>query len=334
MKSPLTGKAMVLRQKEHVFTFRKEQFRAVYQYYFCEDSEEEFVDTSLGDLNLLQVHNQYRSKHNLPFPEQIIQIREQYGLPATKMGEILGFGVNSYGNYERGEVPSLSNAKMIQLAGDPKKFRELVLLADSLTGNQKEKLLKKVDQLIVQQKAQRFDFDVAQYLMPKGLPNEFTGFREPSLEQLTKMVVFFANTVQPWKTKLNKLLFYADFLMFKHYGYAMSGTRYRAIDMGPVPHNYQSLFEYLENQGKVEIDRIGYSNSTGEQFKESPTYLFKEEQYHPDELAVLREVAQKLGEMSTTDIIELSHQESAWLENEKERKIISYAFAFQLQALQ
>ncbi|WP_394351640.1 type II toxin-antitoxin system antitoxin SocA domain-containing protein [Lunatibacter salilacus] len=38
---------------------------------------------------------------------------------------------------------------------------------------------------------------------------------------------------------MNKLLFYADFLMFKRSCFSISGVRYKAIDMGPVPFNFQ-----------------------------------------------------------------------------------------------
>ncbi|NJK94516.1 MAG: SocA family protein [Bacteroidales bacterium] len=61
------------------------------------------------------------------------------------------------------------------------------------------------------------------------------------MAKFTEMVVYFAKELQPWKTKLNKLLFYADFLHFKKTCFSISGVRYRAIDMGPVPNNFQSI---------------------------------------------------------------------------------------------
>ncbi len=70
-----------------------------------------------------QAYNQYRDKYNLPFPEEIKEIRAKYGVSATKMSEILGFGINSYRNYENGEVPNQSNANLIQLAKNPIQFK-------------------------------------------------------------------------------------------------------------------------------------------------------------------------------------------------------------------
>ena len=88
MKSPLTGKEMLLKRESRVLTFRKEEFSVVYHYYLCDQSGEAFTSTELDQINMQQLHNQYLQQHNLPFPEEIKQVRENYGLSATKMSEI------------------------------------------------------------------------------------------------------------------------------------------------------------------------------------------------------------------------------------------------------
>ncbi len=79
--------------------FRKETFQIQFQYYLCKDTGEQFTDDELDEVNTNQVYNQYRAKYGIPFPDEIKAIREQYGLPANKMAEILGLGVNVYRNY-------------------------------------------------------------------------------------------------------------------------------------------------------------------------------------------------------------------------------------------
>jgi putative zinc finger/helix-turn-helix YgiT family protein len=115
MKSPITGKAMKLTKERRSMEFRKETFEIVYQFYKCEDSGEQFTTTQLDEVNLNQVYNQYRDRFNIPFPDEIIRIRGKYGLAAAKMSEILGFGINGYRQYESGEMPSIANAKLIQM---------------------------------------------------------------------------------------------------------------------------------------------------------------------------------------------------------------------------
>ena len=332
MNSPYTGQPMPLKWEERTFEFRKESFQIVYHFYHCEKSGEQFVDTTLGDLNLRQVHYAYRAKHHLPFPDEIRQIRERYGLPATRMSEILGFGVNGYGSYERGEVPSLSNARIIQLAAQPEQFKRLVELADSLKEKQRAKLLKKIDQLIEEERLKQPDHVLKDYLMRDEPPSIYTGYRRPSLERTAAMTVFFAQRLQPWKTQLNKLLFYADFRMFKHSCCSISGLRYRAIQNGPVPFNYDSLFEYLVNRGYLIVTRVEFSqHQIGEQFQAAPDSLPKRNVLSDEEWEMLEQVAAEFQGMSAKAISERSHREAAWTRHQEERSLISYACAFELK---
>jgi len=120
MKSPITSKEMLLTKEKRSIVFRKELFDVVYHYYKCEDSGEQFTTGALDDVNMNQVYNQYRDLFNIPFPDEIIRIRKKYNLPAVKMSAILGFGANSYRQYESGEMPSVSNARLIQMIDDSK----------------------------------------------------------------------------------------------------------------------------------------------------------------------------------------------------------------------
>src|SRR3989304_8867898 len=116
MKSPFTGKEMSTQKEWRTMYFRKEEFNVLFHTYKCEDTGEQFEDDAFAQLNFNQLVNQYRAKHAIPFPEQIVAIRKKYNLSAVKMSDILGFGTNSYRQYEAGEVPSQSNARLIQLA--------------------------------------------------------------------------------------------------------------------------------------------------------------------------------------------------------------------------
>ena len=114
MKSPITGKEMTLQIEKSILVFRKEEFEYNHKSYFCEDSGESFTTTELDEFNLNQVYNQYRDKHNVPFAEEIREFREKYSFSYADITKILGLGVNSYSNYEKGEVPSLANAALLK----------------------------------------------------------------------------------------------------------------------------------------------------------------------------------------------------------------------------
>lgn len=340
MKSPVTGKEMSIQHEERTIEFRKENFQVVFHYYLCEDSGEQFTSTELDDINMTQVYNQYRDKYNLPFPDEIRMIREKYALPATKMSDILGFGVNSYRNYESGEVPSHANGKLIQLASDPAKFRQLVEISEALDPSFREKLLQRIDQLIQLHKKHVFEFSLEDYFFYEKvgiekLAGEYSGYRKPSLEKLTEMVVYITEKIQPWKTQMNKLLFYADFLNFKRTCYSISGVLYRAIDMGPVINNYNSIFDHIAIKDNIDIiSREFPSGAIGDKFKPHPGRRCKTEIFSHNELIVLNQVINRFKDLKTSELIEMSHKEKAWLENKDDKKIISYKYAFDLSQVE
>ena len=334
MKSPITGKEMKLTKERRSMDFRKETFEIVFHYYKCVDSGEQFTTTVLDEVNMNQVYNQYRDKFNIPFPDEIIRIKEKYGLSAAKMSEILGFGVNSYRQYEAGEMPSLANAKLIQMLDDPNKFIDMVELCSTLDEKAKTKFIQKAQLLADEKKQNIFNLNFKEYLLGNHLADIYSGYRNPNFEKFTEMVVYFSDKLSPFKTKMNKLLFYADFLMFKQSCFSISGVRYKAIDMGPVPNNFQSIFEYLANNDEIDIYTTEFPNGyTGEQFKARKDRKFNADLFTENELNTLEKVATVFKETSTNDIIKLSHFEEAWKNNEKEKKVISYEYAFELNQI-
>lgn len=331
MKSPITGKEMKLTRENRSMQFRKETLDVEFHFYRCDESGEQFTSTELDELNLNQVYNQYRDLYNIPFPDEIIRIREKYGVSAGKMSEILGFGINGYRQYEAGEMPSVSNAKLIQLADNPKNFKDMISLCEGLDEKTRNKYMHKAEQLIKEHKSHIFNFNLAGYLMGSHLADIYSGYRNPSLEKFTEMVVYFAEKLQPYKTKMNKLLFFADFIMFKQTCFSISGMRYKAIDMGPVPNNFNSIFEFLANKDEIDIHYQQFPQGySGQQFLAGKDRPFNENVFSEAEIKILDFVADKFRNASTIEIIEISHLEEAWKQNKEDKKDISYKYAFEL----
>lgn len=334
MKSPISGKEMILTKEKRSMDFRKETFQIIFHFYKCEDSEEYYTTTALDEVNINQVYNHYRNKFNIPFPDEITRIRETYGLSATKMSEILGFGINSYRQYESGEMPSVANAKLIQMANDPEYFIHLVELCGTWDDKMKTKYIQKAQLLVEEKKRNSFTLNFKDYLLGNHLADIFSGYRNPNLDKFTEMVVYFAYKTSPFKTKMNKLLFYADFLMFKESCFSISGMRYKAIDMGPVPNNFQSIFEYLSNENIIDITYTSFPHGyVGEQFKARKDRTFRPESFLKNELAILEKVAKVFKSATTHDLIDQSHLEEAWQKNIKNKSIISYEYAFDLNPI-
>lgn len=329
MKSPFTGKEMSIHKEWRTMSFRKEEFKVLFHSYKCDETGDQFEDEAFSELNYNQLINQYRSKYLIPFPDQIIAIREKYDLPASRMSEILGFGVNTYRQYESGEIPSQSNARLIQLIEDPHEFKKLVELCSTIETKIKEKILHKIQLVLEEQKESKLERLLENYFFESCIPNSLTGFKIPNLKKFTEMVVFFTEAMQPWKTKLNKLLFYSDFLMFKQTGFSISGIQYRAIPMGPVPNNFNSIYEYLAKNDDIDINYSTFADGgIGEQFK--PIRSADIELFNKNELSILQRVVERFKNTSTNQIIEISHKERAWLDNISEKKLIDYKYSFDL----
>ncbi len=333
MLSPLTGKEMKLLIRESTLAIRKEFFPVMYHVWHCEDTGEEFEDSNIMEINLRQAADQYRSKHNLPFPEEIREIREQYGISAAKMSEVLRFGINQYKQYESGELPSESNASLIFLAHHPKGFCQLVELS-GLEKVEKEQLIRKAEELLEKNAHWREQEWTTNLLMGSSRPDVERGFRQPSPHRLGAMTRYFADKMPIFKTQMNKMLFYADFVHFKRHGRSISGAKYRAIEMGPVPNNFDGLFQYAENEGFVRIEHHEYPNgSIGSKFL--PGGVIQISDYLEEcETTTLRDVSERFKDIKSQEIIQISHEEDAWQKNAASRSLISYLDAYRLKAME
>lgn len=123
-ESPLTGGKVILHQEPDKLTFRNEEYSYISYEYECVDTGQRFTDLELDWKNMEQVYSQYRERHNIPSPAELTQMRERYGLPAVKMSEILGLGINQYSKYEQGEMPSESIGKMLRSIQTPAVFMD------------------------------------------------------------------------------------------------------------------------------------------------------------------------------------------------------------------
>ena len=119
---------MALCWETKTLNYRGESFTITTHYYQCEDSGERFTTTNSDKDDLGRIYDQYRQRHGIPTAEEIKNIRRKYKVSAAKMSRILGFGANQYRLYETGEMPSLSNARLILLVADEQNFRKLTEL--------------------------------------------------------------------------------------------------------------------------------------------------------------------------------------------------------------
>lgn len=331
MKSPITDKEMTLQIEKSILSFRKEKFDYYHLSFYCDGSKESFTTTDLDELNLNQVYNQYRDKHNIPFTDEIIELKKKFSLSASKISQILGLGVNGFRNYEKGEVPSLAISNLIKtIINNSVILKGLVQDNNDITG--KIKILKKIDNVINSENESFNDDNYVHQLFDNNLlPDLNSGYRKPSMSKLSQMVVFFTEKLKPTKTMMNKLLFYADFLNYKNTAYSISGVNYLAHNYGPVPVRFNGIFDYITNKNLVNVLFEDYGEYTGERFVPNDFNRFNSEVFLESELEVLNTIAKKFDGCNAKAITKLSHEETAWTENKKEKNIINYNYSFELK---
>jgi DNA-binding transcriptional regulator YiaG len=332
--SPFSDKTLCVQTRPETITFRKEEFEVVYHYY--EDAGQQFTTDETDELNLKQAYNQYRGKHNLPFADEIREIREKYQLSAVKMAEVLGFGINIYRQYESGEVPNQSNARLIEMAKNPLNFKDLVEDSNIFSPKDLEKIIKRINHLIEEEKQQRLSNYLKEYVLGSSTkPNVLNGYRMPSLSKTLQVIGYFIEKLNPTKTGLNKLLFYADFLHYRQFGVAMMGLEYRAISYGTVPSRFDSLIEFVAESGYINRQQQVYKNGNlGETYSLGINFLNEENTFSEEELEILNTISTAFKDKTPSEIVAINHKEKAWIENEGNRGLVDYRYAFGIVGLE
>lgn len=300
-------------QEVRCVTFRKEEYSYIHTGIIDEEGEM-WTTTEMDEANIFQVYNQYRLKHGIPFPDEISAIRLHYGLSAAKMSQILGFGINQYRMYEDGEVPSVSNARTIMAAREKDVFMTFVQASKSEMSEQ--------EYLRIKQKVENADGDYK----PIVHPTEYTGYRSLAPIKISDVVRMIVSKIGPtFVTKMNKLLFYADFIHYKNHGYGITGITYRALPFGPVPDQWGILYSSLQG---VNMEEFVYPSG------QSGIKLVAEEMSNScltdSEWKTIERVCDLFSQMNAGEISQTSHLEKGWIENKDNRSIISYQDAFEL----
>ncbi len=137
---------------------------------------------------------------------------------------------------------------------------------------------------------------------------------DDSREKLINMMIFFLKkTKYCGKTKLFKLLSFADFLHFKQTGKSISGLEYFAWDMGPVP---KQLFEEFKNPPK-DLSECFYIPTKEEleqdQWEGKNIFTIKGKKrfydgcFTPREVSILEKMAYVYKEANAKEMVEVSH---------------------------
>ena len=278
-------------QEERKASFRREEFSFIHTGIIDEDGEM-WTTTELDEANISQVYNQYRVKHGIPFPYEIAGIRAHYGLSA-----------------------GISNARTILAAREKDVFLSFLEASKCDLGESEYlRIKKKIDAVAGNYPA----------IQP---PSEYSGYRSLSIDKIANVIgIIISKMGETFITKMNKLLFYVDFIHYKNHGYGITGVIYHAWQYGPVPESWGSLYGSLP--GIIMEEYVYPSGQSG--IRLNATEELSSNSLSDDEIETVKRVCELFSSMTAGEISETSHREKGWIDNQAKRSAISYQEAFSL----
>jgi uncharacterized phage-associated protein len=147
--------------------------------------------------------------------------------------------------------------------------------------------------------------------------------------KFAEMVLYVAHALEADRsggaTKLNKVLFFADFAHVRRTGRPISGADYQKLPNGPAPRRLLPVRRELQASGAAELvteHYLGYEQHRLHALRSADISVFSAQ-----ELATLDSVLGDLVDLTAAQVSQLSHEEAGWMVTE-EGDTIDYATAY------
>lgn len=146
------------------------------------------------------------------------------------------------------------------------------------------------------------------------------------MEQMLHYIINSAgNLPHVGKTVLWKLMYFSDFNYYELYEKYLTGERYRKLEHGPAPSNFNIVIKRLKEGKKIRAIQVKFHGHIQEKYvsleKPDTSRLTKEE------LQVIDRAIAKLSCFNASQISELSHLDIPWKAT-KDKEIINYELVF------
>lgn len=136
----------------------------------------------------------------------------------------------------------------------------------------------------------------------------------------------YCNNQYLHSTKLNKLLYYLDFIYFRDHKKSVTGDVYIHQGYGPVPSRVDDILALLKNNGAIDTDAVSYKDGELIQFKLKDPKIFNEEIFSLDQKKLLKQICDEFSNWPTDKIVSQTHLEAPWFYS-KPYEVVDYAYA-------
>lgn len=318
--------------EKEIYNVRGEPIEIEAEVAICQKCGAKIFDEERDSRNLEKAYSQYRENHNLLPPDKIRTIREKYGLSQRSLSRLLGWGEITIHRYENGAIQDNVHDSTLRLIEDPQNMQKfLEANQNKLPSYIAAKLETRIASFLQEDKEQAFQVSFER-LVSHPYVDLTSGFKEYDLEKLKNMILYLVKRLgSVLETKLNKLLWYCDFLHFKETSVSITGAQYVRYPYGPVPNKYYFIFDILEDEELLEKNETLFQTKDGIVPREEFTALVEPDKslFSEKEIRVMDFVADTFRNFNSKEIKEKSHRETAYLKC-KDRDIMSYGNAKEL----
>jgi hypothetical protein len=130
---------------------------------------------------------------------------------------------------------------------------------------------------------------------------------------LKELIVYIANrlALHPkfGATKLNKILFFSDFIAYAKLGKSITGEKYQKLPQGPAPKYLLPVRTEMNSKDIICFKRETFS---GMQHRIAPLRSPKLEKFTPEQISIIDQVVDALKDKDADEVSELSHDFVGW----------------------
>lgn len=138
----------------------------------------------------------------------------------------------------------------------------------------------------------------------------------PNEDKFAELVLYIAQKCGADETfgatKLNKILFHADFLAYGELGEPITGMEYMKLEKGPVPRRLLPIREEMKDRGDLGVVSIPYYDMP--HALERPIALRQPDlsSFKPQEISLVDEIIRQFWGKSATEITGMTHRYRGW----------------------
>lgn len=162
----------------------------------------------------------------------------------------------------------------------------------------------------------------------KYVRNPDKGARMGNDDKMAELILYISDKCQSdsafGATKLNKILFYADFSYYAKHGTPITGQEYMRLAKGPAPRHLVPIREEMVRRGDLLIRSQQFGS-----WPQKRTIALRDadlREFSGEEIAMVDSVIQSLWGRTATEVSEISHRFDGW-QFASDRQTIPYAAA-------